>query len=512
MTQSIDKPTDILSEALRVRRMNRPLRGVNYDTMSSDEATARALRSNDVTTLQRSGHDDEAADKAYEYLKKNHPDLHNYITRQAPVPIDPVMAARDARNMGSHRVLSMIKDFVKRDTKNIYGKDFPTVESFNMELEDYLAEAYDPDRTWKQYGEAITKNMISQRITSPDHDDAHHRATFEAHAAEGDPTPNKAYTTWLANKYAKGGINHLEDFGRARAALTQYHRAKLSRRLDQHGISPDIGSFKTLPDLEAAVDRLPQEEKKYSPPAKVADSERTKLSHDGWSQTIPHTWDASCKYGAGTKWCTQGEWGPSHYNRYSRENPLHILIPDEPRAGEGHGRIEKYQLHYGRDGVQFKDLKDIEVSPQEVFKGRPLSNEHLEMIRPSIEHAMAHGYPVNDKGMFFIDKDTAGKWVDREEPGLRRAAASAGNKEHLDKLVNDPDSSVRAAVASHDHEDLLNKLVNDPSAEVRKNVALHNHKDILDKLVKDPSPGVRLNVLNHGHEDHVDAMIDTLFK
>lgn len=509
---------NLLDEALRVRRMNRGLRGVNYETMPSDEVERRRLINHENTTIGRTNSGDEeyenAADQAREYLKKNHPDLHNYITRQAPVPIDPVMAARDAKNMGSQRVLNMIKDFVRRDTRNIYGKDFPIAESFESEVIQQLSEAFDPDRTWKQYGEAIAKKLTDEKVTHPDSED--HREKFETALRNADPTPHGAYSTWLSNRYAKGGINRLEDFDRARVALTSYHRAKLSKILPRHDINPDIGSFKSLPELESAVDRLPQkEEPKYKPPTNVSDSERTKMHHDGWTQTIPHTWDASCKYGAGTKWCTQGEWGPKYFNQYMSENPrLHILAPDNPSKDEK-GRSEKYQLHYGSSSnpnVQFMNPKDESVHPRDVFKDRPLSDEHRAMIAPSIEHAMKHGYDINDVGMYFIDRPTANKWVASDSPALRKGAAMAGHREHLEKLVNDSNPEVRAAVAGHNHPDLLAKLVDDPSIDVRKNVALHNNKPLLDKLANDPSPQVRLNVLNHGHEDHIDAMIDSLLK
>ena len=67
-----------------------------------------------------------------------------------------------------------------------------------------------------------------------------------------DPTPNKAYTPWLARMYAKGGLK-LEDINRSNL-LGLYDLAKKRRMLKPE--HTDINSFKTYRDFEDVMDNL----------------------------------------------------------------------------------------------------------------------------------------------------------------------------------------------------------------------------------------------------------------
>ena len=169
-----------------------------------------------------------------------------------------------------------------------------------------------------------------------------------------DPTPNKAYTPWLARMYAKGGLK-LEDINRD-DLLGLYDIAKKRRMLKpEHN---DINSFKTYRDFEGTMtisgdynlddiqNSNKQEEK----------GQASKVYEDGDVVIIvPQDEAAACRYGRGTRWCTASTRGQNYFDQYNRQGRMYILLPKNPEH-EG----EKYQLHFQSD--QYMDEDDDPVN------------------------------------------------------------------------------------------------------------------------------------------------------
>lgn len=63
---------------------------------------------------------DDEADNAYAWLKTNHPDVHQFITRDAPVPLDPVQTMHSIRAQGKERTMQMFRWGMKQDTERFY--------------------------------------------------------------------------------------------------------------------------------------------------------------------------------------------------------------------------------------------------------------------------------------------------------------------------------------------------------------------------------------------------------
>ena len=171
---------------------------------------------------------------------------------------------------------------------------------------------------------------------------------------EKDPTPNKAYTPWLARMYAKGGLK-MEDMNR-RNLLGIYDIGKRRRMIkSEHN---DINRFKTYKDFEdtminqydldeiEGVDKKKEEEKGTA----------SKVYEDGnVLVVVPHDEAAACRYGRGTRWCTAATQGDNYFNYYNKQGKMYILIPKQPQH-EG----EKYQLHF--PSGQFMDENDDGVN------------------------------------------------------------------------------------------------------------------------------------------------------
>jgi hypothetical protein len=169
-----------------------------------------------------------------------------------------------------------------------------------------------------------------------------------------DPTPNKAYTPWLARMYAKGGLK-LEDINR-NDLLGLYDIAKKRRMLKpEHN---DINSFKTYKDFEDMLligghynlDDIQNSNKKEEK------GQASKVYEDSDVVVIvPQDEAAACRYGRGTRWCTASTRGQNYFDHYNRQGRMYILLPKNPEH-EG----EKYQLHF--QSQQYMNEDDDQVN------------------------------------------------------------------------------------------------------------------------------------------------------
>lgn len=213
------------------------------------------------------------------------------------------------------------------------------------------------DLTWSNYGPNIEKRMREHENIKDNH-----KEHFEQHLNSADPTPQKKYSQWIARTYSKGGINKLEDFAsRVHPNLETFHRHKA--KLPELGHHADINQYKSLPDLEAAVDKLPKQEETFTDENhKKAHSESSHHEDENWKIKVPHTEHASKFYGQGTKWCTAANKN-CLFNSYNKKGDLHIMVPKKPKYPG-----EKYQLHTETNSLM--NEKDIEPK-ENPFRERP---------------------------------------------------------------------------------------------------------------------------------------------
>ena len=113
------------------------------------------------------------------------------------------------------------------------------------------------------------------------------------------------------------------------------------------------------PLKQADIDRINQEEKIHQE-SLATDMEYAKeyrrqeeaienvYESDELKVIIPLTSEASCKYGAQTKWCTATPRGGNiNFEEYIQNGPLYILIPKKPEY-----KSEKYQIHLADEEIK----------------------------------------------------------------------------------------------------------------------------------------------------------------
>lgn len=183
-----------------------------------------------------------------------------------------------------------------------------------------------------------------------------------------DPTYNGGnnpgtYARWilgLANK------NKLDNIGHVRDILTRFEDNKKQLK------EKDIMHFKSIDDLEEYLNdddsykdlSHRQEVRQRQQGRKNADLTKDAelvFEDSQWEVWIPKTYEASCKLGQGTSWCTASTENDYYYNYYKNNYGGNYYININKQNPE-----EKYQFHF--ETGQFMDADDRSVSVSNILK------------------------------------------------------------------------------------------------------------------------------------------------
>ena len=101
----------------------------------------------------------------------------------------------------------------------------------------------------------------------------------------------------------------------------------------------DFAQYSSYEELVGDLNRIKQD-------AKLTDA--TKLYEDGELLVLAaNTWEASCKYGAGSKWCTTAKDSDSYWNRHNQTGTEFFWIfKNKPQSNPNH----KFSYHIKEDG------------------------------------------------------------------------------------------------------------------------------------------------------------------
>jgi hypothetical protein len=163
------------------------------------------------------------------------------------------------------------------------------------------------------------------------------------------------YGNWILTAYSK---NRLSNLGHVTDVLTSFDENKKNLK------NKDISSFKTLEDIDNYLndDNSYNELSKRQQLRQTQKSVRTtdvekdadKVYEDKyWVVYVPKTYQASCKLGRGTTWCTATTETDRYYKDYTSSGKLYIIINKSNPE-------EKYQFHFETESFMDKDDEDID--------------------------------------------------------------------------------------------------------------------------------------------------------
>jgi len=172
---------------------------------------------------------------------------------------------------------------------------------------------------------------------------------------EVDPSGNNKYLEWMVKTaLGKNQDDSIPMADNIAKVVTDFHR-NLSRISNK-----DINSYRSLNDLESVVTDALNKEKE-----KRVSKEAAKIYEKGGVIIYaPFTVEASCKYGAGSKWCIAGKSGDNglntYFDSYSVHSNFYFFINNNLIGKDD--RHYKYALQWrfdsGRDDLTWWDARD----------------------------------------------------------------------------------------------------------------------------------------------------------
>jgi hypothetical protein len=192
----------------------------------------------------------------------------------------------------------------------------------------------------------------------------------------------------------------------------------------------DLNQYKTIGEVEEAVQALPQKKSKNQEQKQAKADTDSIYSDDRITVVRPNTTEASCKYGAGTKWCIAATATHNYFNSYSESNNKFYFVIDKhatsatPQSKFAIAIIAPGQGAGGRQ-VQVYDAADKLVSIDHVAKmvgdkwpkvwemiqahvaANPLSRAAEDAQKATEEHvkALLAGEKVSQKGIEKVAHD-----------------------------------------------------------------------------------------------------------
>lgn len=177
------------------------------------------------------------------------------------------------------------------------------------------------------------------------------------------------YGKWLLTRYNqefKKNNNPVID-NNIKNELTIYDTFKKDIEKD---IGKKLDQIKSFNELSEITDQYKDKEASISNRQQrrnIKNEAEKEYEDDEWLIIVPKTEEASCYYGANTKWCTAGR-KDNEFERYAEQGPLFIII--NKKTGE------KWQFHFETE--VFTDDEDSPLTKKEL---RELNARFPEKVR-----------------------------------------------------------------------------------------------------------------------------------
>jgi hypothetical protein len=287
------------------------------------------------------------------------------------------------------------------------------------------------------------------------------------HYVNADPSGNQKYLDWMLGTTLSDSPNFQNDdsfdpntFERGSNVVLRPDKRPIQYHIDminaveffhqnqQRFEKKDINQYKSLSELE---DNIKVVEKKIQQRELEKDAKRDRdiLYKDGrWLVVVPKSHEASCKYGAGTKWCVTMKDDSTYWNRYSK-NAMFFFIFDKTKDEKD----PLYKVAYRIKGSSGEKYELWDATDRE-FALRNSGQDYMDSLpgplkeRISIYHAQNYvGGEVSDdpgaqaivnytgvEGIQSIEDSYYGMEIYEDEDGDFWVAGSEGD---MDDAVRD---------------------------------------------------------------------------
>ena len=173
----------------------------------------------------------------------------------------------------------------------------------------------------------------------------------------------------------------MEDLYKTTEDLQKFHRFKSQIAQEKR----DINKITSVDELYDLTKGFSLEQATTTKADRVLKDAEMVYDGPNWEILIPKTKEASCHYGANTRWCTAGS-SNNYFDHYSKQGPLYIITNKKDPT-------DKYQFHF--ESNQFMDKEDRTVPLSPFLNARPDLKEYFkEMFKVFLNKDQQHGKRV----------------------------------------------------------------------------------------------------------------------
>jgi uncharacterized protein (DUF1697 family) len=214
--------------------------------------------------------------------------------------------------------------------------------------------------------------------------------------SNNDPSGNNKYLEWMTKTWL-GLID--KDYSPEDNEVVDV--VKLFHKNIQRIERKDINSY-TFKELKETVKEA-EEKRELAQLKKEAKKQKTIIYEDDkWFVVSPHSWKASCYYGAGTKWCVTAKNTSTHWDRYSRRASFfYVIDKTKNKNTDPLYKVAYRKIGYG-DRYELWDAEDLEVSRRE--SGRVWFDSLPKVMKEKINVYHEEKHPKRVKAEW-IDSD-----------------------------------------------------------------------------------------------------------
>lgn len=218
---------------------------------------------------------------------------------------------------------------------------------------------------------------------------------------EIDPTKKKSYSQWLLSHWNDESdiIKDNLDNGRIEQLFQHYKSHNDIQIKDCPSV--EEGLRKYVPEVDTVLTKSSKpttyiENIRKEVSSELANDFEVVFNEDNWMIAVPNTYEADCKLGENTKWCTANAYGngKSYYNRYVSDGPLYVnfdMSKNESLGGKEYP-FTRYQFHFGThqfcdahdSGINVNDT-DIPESAMQFYESKGYDTSEFEDLETKIE-------------------------------------------------------------------------------------------------------------------------------
>ena len=171
--------------------------------------------------------------------------------------------------------------------------------------------------------------------------------------------PNHKYLEWIANLVSR--FSSGEDSMPHQALIAILEAVSQFEKWKSHLPQKDIYQYKKLEDLEEAIENYKREKTRN---IVTHDESEVVYEDDRFKVVVPRSHDASCYYGAGTKWCTATRGNKTHFSSYDKEGKLFYILDKQAPTSSPHYKVALNKTYKG--GESWWDALDQSMFPSDV--------------------------------------------------------------------------------------------------------------------------------------------------